>query len=56
MDGERLRTFLERALLLLVTLAALVAVATSWGLSVRAAVLLSLVLLVPGLLWHALHP
>ncbi len=56
MDGGRLRTFVERALLLLITLAALAAVATAWGLPVRAGVLLALVLLVPGLLWLALRP
>ncbi len=55
-DGGRLRAFMERALLLLVTLTVLAAVATAWGLSVRAAVLLALVLLVPGLLWLALRP
>ena len=56
MDGGRLRTFLERALLLLVTFAALAAVATAWGLPTRASVAVALALLVTGPLWLALHP
>ncbi len=54
-DKGRLWDFVTQALLLL-SLAALVVVATAWGLSVRASVLLVLVLLVPGLLWLALRP
>ena len=56
MDERRLRDFVARALVLLASLAALVVVATAWGLSARASVLLALVLLVPGLLWLALRP
>ncbi len=55
-DKRRLRDFVVSALLLLTGLAALVVVATAWGLSLRASVLLALGLLVPGLLWLALHP
>jgi hypothetical protein len=55
-DKGRLRAFASQALLLLISLAALVVVATAWGLSLRASVVLALVLLVPGLLWLALRP
>ncbi len=55
-DKGRLWDFVTQALLLLLSLAALVVVATAWGLSVRASVVLALVLLVPGLLWLALRP
>jgi hypothetical protein len=53
---RRLRDFVVSALLLLLSLAALVVVATAWGLSLRASMLLALALLVPGLLWLALRP
>ncbi len=55
-DKGRLWDFVTQALLLLLSLVALVVVATAWGLSVRASVVLALVLLVPGLLWLALRP
>ncbi len=55
-DKRRLRDFAVSALLLLTSLAALVVVATAWGLSARASVVLALLLLVPGLLWLALRP
>ncbi len=56
MDKRRLRDFVVSALLLLLSIAAMLVVATIWGLSLRASVLLALVLLVPGLLWLALRP
>ena len=55
-DKRRLWDFVSQALLLLISLAALVVVATAWGLSLQASVVLALVLLVPGLLWLALRP
>ena len=55
-DKRRLWDFVSQALLLLISLAALVVVATAWGLSLQASVVLALVLLVPGLLWLVLRP
>ncbi len=55
-DERRLRDFAVSALLLLLSIAAVLVVATAWGLSVRARVVLALVLLVPGLLWLVLRP
>ena len=56
MDKGRLSAFVSQALLLLISLAALVVVATAWGLSLRASVILALMLLAPGVLWLALRP
>ncbi len=56
MVDERRWHFIAQALWLLIAIAALAVVATAWGLSIRASVVLSLVLLVPGLLWLALRP
>ena len=55
-DKGRLRDFAVSALLLLLSIAAVLVVATAWGLSVRARVVLALVPLVPGLLWLVLRP
>ena len=55
-DKRRLRDFAVSALLLLLSIAAVLVVATAWGLSLRASVVLALGLLVPGLLWLALRP
>ena len=55
-DQRRLRDFAVSALLLLLSIAAVLVVATAWGLSLRASVVLALGLLVPGLLWLALRP
>ena len=55
-DQRRLRDFAVSALLLLISIAAVLVVATAWGLSPRASVVLAPGLLVPGLLWLALHP
>ena len=50
MGTRRPQDFVAQALLLLVSIAGIVVVATAWGLSVRGSVLLVLVLLLPGLL------
>ena len=55
-DEGRYRDFIVRALLLVISIAAALVVATAWGLSIRASVILALVLLLPGLLWLALRP
>ena len=55
-DEDRLRDFITQALVLLIGVAAVLVVATARGLSLRASVVLALVLLVPGLPWLALRP
>ncbi len=55
-DERHLQNIVARALLLLTSLAVLAGAATIGDLSIRAGVVLALVLLVPGLLWLALRP
>ena len=55
-DKGRLWDLVTQALLRLLSRAALVVVATAWGLSIRGSVILARGLLVPGLPWLAPRP